>query len=599
LDAAQTRYQHVIAKRLWKAEAAENKRMVNVKRAMAATPNPNAFKYNANDSQLLVRIQAAFRGVLCRNDLKEGRVVPPGPAAAQERLALVEASRPLCQAVHVMLEELRDSTLEAGQRSYTHDEMEATLPQCRDHALSMQRWTLLQPDAAEIMELCKELEVSLHSHQRSLVGSSHRTALRDSMQQEIEAMLGQGERPSTAAHLKARRDATDSLSTPATGADLVMSRQKEAIIWEKMVAGAALESGSGRVSSAVARARMMNVARPDAKDVAPPQGSLDLPPPGMSGGDTGFGSLSLGGLGALGGGFGFASASLLFGEVEVTGGSGESPLMQHTLTDTEASMLRETIDSVLEEAVEGDGQLFTPRQPGEAAEEAALKAEERARSMLAMLNAFVTSEAVQQRQVDIGIDRLAQVQSYLHEGIAKRGGGGAADGPAAQRVAEASATMRTCEGLLEALATLNEGRLGTSRPASRARSSQGSRGSRPRTRASSTRGSGRPTPSRPLSRATGRPVVPEEVEKNVFAMMAAGAHGQHEAQKKQEHDVQKEREKDIFAMMTAGAHGQAAAPDGQQEAPDQQEEQEAQKAREKNIFAMMSAGAHGQAGSGL
>ena len=81
------------------------------------------------------------------------------------------------------------------------------------------------------------------------------------------------------------QSAEDALSTRATGADLVaneqITRDEESAVWASMFAGVHTEDTSSdaergqRVPSQVARQRAAAAgARPDAKDVAPPSGSL-------------------------------------------------------------------------------------------------------------------------------------------------------------------------------------------------------------------------------------------------------------------------------------------------------------------------------------
>jgi len=509
VDASMERYHYQIHKKLTRDKQKQDQRAERAQAALAhrSKNNPDAFKYNAEaTNKAVTKLQGFCRGIITRKHLYIGFLVPPGPAAAEERLVLVEEASLLVSRVEDLIaqERVPEPTTELSVGA-------ETVAEARAHAVRMGEWRLLKEDGAELQNMARQLELLL-SKRGGTVATPPKPI--------VTPVMTPATRPRTARDLQALRPPQDAFSTRASGADLVLSQSElpqvsEGDVWAKMFAGATQAknstpaAGDARIPSSIGRVRAAyGAARPDAKEEAPASGSLDLPPMQLplSRGSGSRGARASTGSG-LGFGFGFGldsgsiSTSLLFGDGEVTGASGEPVGMSRVLQEEEVEQLRSGLDVAIEEAmapVLEESGLYTPRETGP---EAIAEMEAAASSMVVQLYSLLGGEEVKGRIGEIEEARLGKLQAYLTEcSLAEM----ESDTDTPNRLGRAKATVAACEAILKALSLLNEGRLSTSRPDTglgKQASRPGSR--RPISRASAGKvaGSRGNTPgSRPLSR---------------------------------------------------------------------------------------------------
>jgi len=510
----------------------------------------------------------------------------------ERRVELKEQAAPLFEEVKVMLQESRDQGLEAENRSYAYDQMEDMVRKCLRHANEMSQWVLLKEEAAALLQLASDLKVALERGTRSLIDEK---ALQQEAQEALRDALG--------------RDPTP-LDRPGYSPGFRGVRATEA----------ALEV---RLSSAALRARgQANAARPDAKDVAPPSGSLDLPPLDVESVSVGTGGLD----GMAGLDFSFSGTSLVFGEFGVLRTDGAEPTMEKSVSEAEAHTICERLDGALEELAEGEASLFTPRQ--NSTEDQMERAEGRAEVMRVQLQHLTGSQVLHARTAVLGENRLRQMQAALAiEDPLMVDWKGESPPSVAVRGAAAAARIQAYEAILGALACLDEGHLATARTGSRPGSRQGGTRSQ-RARGRLSRPVSRPG-SRPMSRGSQRPSKPlpdDMSEANIWRLMCAGAHQEmlalNSAQENTQEMIERNawdsmfqgaqefqqmawdemaagahgemvgREKNVWDKMSAGVHEDMAAKEKQTWDEMSASAHEEMVGREKNVFEMMAQGAH-------
>lgn len=164
--AAQDKYHRELQKKRWKKQKNESA-MLNRK---VATPNANAFQYENPEFDIIVHIQAVYRGILTRRRLREGLIVPPGPIGEMVRERLSGETETVTAALSNLMQRAQSSRDRgfSGSMLQGREELQPLVSEARELVGNLRSWRRLQRTADDLEQLIRATEQVFEPTEREL-----------------------------------------------------------------------------------------------------------------------------------------------------------------------------------------------------------------------------------------------------------------------------------------------------------------------------------------------------------------------------------------------------------------------------------------------